>query len=335
MPLKSMSPASARPRVSGIMAARNTAPYVGAAIESALGQTYGNFELLVVDDASTDATAEIVAGYAERDVRVRLFRHAECRGPAASRNVVLREARGEWIAVLDSDDLWRPNRLELQLAVVDANPSVRLVTSEYRKMDVAGRTLETLPYTWPEWWLLWRLLFWNSIGGHSQVLFQREPALACSGYRSDFEFAEDYMLWVHLTRQGGVACVHEVLMDYRVHDESVSAQNRQSQRMQGERVSNEAISVLLGERWLPERLACLRDFWTGAFPAREDSLPHLARDLRLLERAFWRQHPRLATLANRLVLAVRIRRRWARYARHLQQSGRGRASVSAWRYAVI
>jgi glycosyltransferase involved in cell wall biosynthesis len=330
-----MNPISVRPRVSGIMAARNTAAYVGAAIESALGQTYANFELLVVDDASTDGTAEIIAGHAEGDARVRLFRQAEWSGPAAARNLALREARGEWIAVLDSDDLWRPDRLKLQLAVVDANPSVRLVTSEYQGMDVAGRPLEIVPCAGPEWWLLWRLLFENVLGGHSQVLFRREPALACGGYRSDFEAAEDYKLWVNLASEGGVACVHEVLMDYRMHDKSASALNPQLQRMQAGRISDEALSVLLGESWPPERLACLRDFWLGPFPAGEGSLPQLARDLRHLEHVFWRRHPESATLANRLVLEARIRRQWARYAFRLLKSGCGRASVSAWRYAVV
>ncbi len=184
------------------MPARNAAPFVAAAIESALAQTYGNFELLVVDDASTDQTADIVVGYAAKDPRVRLLRRAESGGGAVARNMALREARGEWIAVLDADDLWRPRRLELQLAAVDANPSVVLVNSEYERMDVKGRPLGMFRRAGPEWWLLWQLLFTNIIGGHSQVLYRRQTALVCGGYRPECELVEDYQLWIDLTRNG-------------------------------------------------------------------------------------------------------------------------------------
>jgi len=316
------------------MAARNAESFVAAAIDSALGQTYPDFELLVVDDASTDRTADIVASYAAKDERIRLLRQAESGGACVAWNTALREARGEWIAVLDADDLWRPRRLELQLAVVDANPSVVLVCSEYERIDVDGRPLVNARRAGPEWWLLWQLLFKNIIGGHSQVLYRRESALACGGYRSECKFAEDYQLWVDLTRDGGVVCVPEVLMDYRVHDQSASAVNLQIQRTRAAQVSDRAISALRADV-TPEQVHAVRSFFQAQFALIEGTLPQLGRDVRHLRGAFWRLHPRLATLVNRLALAYRIRRQWARYARYLFKAGRKRASVFAGSHALL
>jgi glycosyltransferase involved in cell wall biosynthesis len=317
------------------MAARNAEAFVAAAIESALGQTYSNFELVVVDDASTDQTAEIVASYAAKDARIRLFRRAEGGGACVAWNLGLREARGEWIAVLDADDLWRPRRLERQLEVVDANPSVVLVNSEYERMDVDGRPLVNARRAGPEWWLLWQLLFTNIIGGHSQVLYRRESALACGGYRSECKYAEDYQLWVDLTKNGGVVCVPEVLMDYRVHDQSASALNLRTQCIRAAEVSDRAISALLGNNSVPEKWGALRSFLQASFPAIEGSLPQLARNLRNLRRAFWHRHRGLATPMNRLVLAYQIRRQWARYSLYLFKAGRKRESFSAGRHAFL
>jgi glycosyltransferase involved in cell wall biosynthesis len=322
-------------RVSAIMAARNAEAFVAAAIESALGQTYPNFELLVVDDASTDQTAAIVASYAAKDARIRLLRQTECGGACVAWNIALREARGEWIAVLDADDLWRPTRLELQLAVVDADPSIVLVGSEYERIDIHGRPLGNARRAGPEWWLLWQLLFKNIIGGHSQVLYRRETALACGGYRSECKLAEDYQLWVELTRVGGVVCVPEVLMDYRVHDQSASAVNLQVQRMRAADVSDRAIFALLGNNIAPEQSLALRSFFQAAFWLVEGSLPQLHRNVRNLRRAFWRLRPGMATMLNRLLLAYRIRRQWARYARYLFRAGRKRASVFAGSHALL
>lgn len=317
------------------MAARNAEAFVAAAIESALAQTYPNFELLVVDDASTDQTADIVASYAAKDARIRLLRQVQCGGACVAWNVALREARGEWIAVLDADDLWRPRRLEAQLAAVDANPSVVLVCSEYERMDIEGRPLMNSIRAGPEWWLLWQLLFKNIVGGHSQVLYRRESALACGGYRTECKFAEDYRLWVDLTRDGGMFCVPEVLMDYRVHDQSASSLNLQIQCMRAAEVSDRALYALPGNDLAPEQLRAVRSFIQSTFALVEGSLPQLGRNLRRLRRAFWRLHPQLATMVNRQLLAYRTRRQWARYALYLFKSGRKRASVFAGSQALL
>jgi glycosyltransferase involved in cell wall biosynthesis len=115
------------PIVSVIMPAYNVEPYIGDAIRSALAQTYTDFELIVVDDGSKDATAEIVTDLARQDARITLVRQSN-RGLAGARNSGLRASRGEFFALLDSDDLWEPEFLAQQVAILRARPDVDIVT---------------------------------------------------------------------------------------------------------------------------------------------------------------------------------------------------------------
>ena len=115
------------PAVSVIMPAYNVEPYIGMAMGSALAQTFTDLELIVVDDGSTDGTAAIVAELARCDDRVRLIRQSN-RGLAGARNTALRAGRGDFFALLDSDDLWHREFLSEQLAILNARPEVDIVT---------------------------------------------------------------------------------------------------------------------------------------------------------------------------------------------------------------
>lgn len=107
--------------VSIITPSYNTGRFIAETIESALAQTYGNWEMIIVDDCSTDDTDEVVAGYVKQDSRIRYIRNERNSGAALSRNRALREARGRWIAFLDSDDLWMPEKLERQIQFMEKN----------------------------------------------------------------------------------------------------------------------------------------------------------------------------------------------------------------------
>lgn len=105
--------------VSVIMPSFNTGEYIAASVESVLAQTYSNWELLIVDDCSTDNTTEVICRY--QDPRIILLKNKTNSGAALSRNYALREAKGRWIAFLDSDDIWEPNKLEKQLHFMQEN----------------------------------------------------------------------------------------------------------------------------------------------------------------------------------------------------------------------
>ena len=105
--------------VSIVMPMYNCERFVAQSIESVQAQTYQNWELLLVDDCSTDRSVEIATQYAEADHRIRILQNEKNSGAAMSRNYAIREAKGKWIATLDSDDLWMPEKLEKQLAFME------------------------------------------------------------------------------------------------------------------------------------------------------------------------------------------------------------------------
>lgn len=125
--------------VSIIMPSWNTAKFIGESIQCVIDQTYANWELLIVDDCSTDNTDEAVKPFLV-DERIRYFKNEKNSGAALTRNRAMREAQGEWIAFLDSDDLWMPEKLEKQIEFMDENGYV-LSFTEYEKIDEEDKPL--------------------------------------------------------------------------------------------------------------------------------------------------------------------------------------------------
>ena len=125
-------------RLSVVMAVRNGEPYVRDAIESVLSQSIGDFEFLIVDDASTDTTRQIVSSYERRDARVRLLCNERTLGPYPSANRALHEARGEFVARHDADDISPPDRFAIQLAALQADASTALVTGAVEAFNSCG-----------------------------------------------------------------------------------------------------------------------------------------------------------------------------------------------------
>ena len=129
--------------VSIIMPAYNAELYIASAIESILGQTYQSWELLVVNDASSDSTGKIVEDIKQKDSRIRLFTNKSNQGIAESRNLALENARGKFIAFLDSDDLWMPDKLSKQVDFMNRNNSY-ISYSGYKRINEHGQRLGTV-----------------------------------------------------------------------------------------------------------------------------------------------------------------------------------------------
>jgi glycosyltransferase involved in cell wall biosynthesis len=178
--------------ISVIIPAYNAADYVGRAIESALAQTYPPLEILVIDDGSTDATAETVARY---PAPVRLLRQPNG-GPGAARNHGAREAKSEWLALLDADDVWLPHKLETQVAYT-ASPSVAVIHSpacDSRCIMPLKATFEAL---------------WNgNFISNTSALIRRSAFEQIGGYNEERILIglEDYNLWLRLAHAG-----HEIV----------------------------------------------------------------------------------------------------------------------------
>ncbi|MGE3520252.1 MAG: glycosyltransferase family 2 protein [Vicinamibacterales bacterium] len=176
--------------------AYNAAPYLAACIESVLGQSFADIEMLVVDDGSTDRTSEVLTAFAARDARVRGFRGPN-RGVSHARNVALRHARGRFVALLDADDEWDPLFLEEQLAIVRRHPDVAIVTGN--ALNAGGGTIDGQPVRpWPA---QPRELRFIDLIEHEDAMFimslvRREVFEAVGGFNEGLERSEDYELWL-------------------------------------------------------------------------------------------------------------------------------------------
>jgi len=304
---------SSEARVTVLMAVHNGERHLEASIDSILAQTFEDFELLVVDDASTDATPRILAGYADADARLRVVRNELNLGLTRSLNLGLRAAHGRYIARQDADDISAPDRLQRQTAFLDANSDVAMVASSYVRIREDGSPIAVRPVPLDAIGIRWRLLFLNAFA-HSSVMFRKDAAERLGGFREEFAFAQDYDLWSQLAWSGAVAALPEPLVQYREADDSMTATiaadvddvdriSRDNMRRLGsagarvaERVDREAAWHLL--------LAGTRRLTLGRAVAA-------ARDIVALERAFAR--------SERLPARIRLRRRAALVA-HLARS---------------
>ena len=213
------------PAVSIIMPAYNVAPYVGAAIQSALAQTFTDFELIVVDDGSKDNTAEIVRELAGADERVRLVQQPN-RGLAGARNTALRAARGDFFALLDSDDTWEPEFLAAQVAILDARPDVDIVTGNGWYLDGPrhGQLARPSPDPRPDPNLV------SIIGDEWSVfimsVFRRRVYTGIGPFDESMRSNEDYDFWLRAALAGFVFYRNDrPLGHYRVRSDSLSASN--------------------------------------------------------------------------------------------------------------
>ena len=230
--------------VSIIMPSYNTAPYIAESINSVIAQTYADWELIIVDDASTDNTDEVVGKFTEpaevnsngchpRELnchpreggdlfsRIRYLKNDRNRGAAYSRNRALREAKGKWIAFLDSDDIWTPDKLEKQIAFMTRNGYAFSYT-RYEEMDENGRPTGTIVggpkritktgmynYCWP---------------GCLTVMYDREVV-------GDVQIAEiqknnDYAMWLKICRKADCYLLDENLARYRKRTGSITHAQR-------------------------------------------------------------------------------------------------------------
>jgi glycosyltransferase involved in cell wall biosynthesis len=212
-----------KPQVSVVVPTYNRGGFIRETIESVLMQTYADFEVIVVDDGSTDGTAEIISTIV--DDRIHYHWQENSGLPARARNVALSAARGRYVAFLDSDDLWLPEKLESQIRCFAAHPDAGLVYCDAMYFGQTASHGRSLIRGMLEGNIFDGLLVRNRIPALTAVVrrecldsvgqFSEEPAL-----RS----AEDYHLWLRIARRFPVYAVRAVLGRYRVHDRNLTAE---------------------------------------------------------------------------------------------------------------
>ncbi len=206
-------------KVSVVMPAYNAEAYIEAAVRSVLRQTWTEFELIVVDDCSQDTTAKIVKRLAKEDGRITLLQNARNSGVSASRNAGVAHANGEWIAFLDSDDLWREDKLEKQLALLEQHPDAVLSYTASAFIDEAGRKYFYVMEAEEE--TTYKTLLRKNLLSCSSVIVRRDVMLRnpMGGDRMH----EDYAAWLLILRETRCAYgLNEPLLVYRLRKQSKS-----------------------------------------------------------------------------------------------------------------
>jgi glycosyltransferase involved in cell wall biosynthesis len=209
------------PRVSVVIPTWNRRRRLEEAIASVLAQTYTDYEILVVDDGSTDDTREWIGGrYPESRLR---YLHQENRGSSSARNAGVRAARGDLVAFLDSDDLWLPRKLEFQVPLFDRNPAVGFVFCGSAKVDQKGITLETRKPTAEFRGRAALAMIRRNLMPTPTVVVRTRLALETGPMYEDLHFGEDWNYWIRIAARCETDFVPDVLVHFRDTPGSLSS----------------------------------------------------------------------------------------------------------------
>ncbi|MFH1111383.1 MAG: glycosyltransferase [Planctomycetota bacterium] len=223
--------------VSVVMPVYNCERFVGEAVESILGQTYGDLELIAIDDGSTDGSAGILKRYAEVDRRVRFVRR-EHRGITATRNEAVGMTAGVYIAESDSDDVSLPERLARQAAYLDDHPGCALVGCRVLLVDPERAPLRMVNLETTHDEIVEANLRLDGFYVPGGYMMRREAMLAIGRFRGQITLAEDRDMYLRLAEQGRLANIPEVLYEYRQHAENTCVLRR--------RELNEQVAAVVG-----------------------------------------------------------------------------------------
>ncbi len=231
---------SKNPIVSVVMPVYNAEQYVAEAVKSILAQTFVDFEFIIIDDGSTDASLKIIETLAAKDERIRLTSR-ENKGVIRTRNDLLGKAKGEFIAVMDADDVALPKRFALQVEFLKNEPDVVCVGGAHEVIDEKGRLLTRLelPLHNDE---IQRL----ALAGHCSVcnpsaMIRRASVIEVGGYDETLLSAvEDLDLWLKLGEVGKLANLKDMVLKYRLHTNSISARQGMLQRRESQKACERA-----------------------------------------------------------------------------------------------
>jgi Glycosyl transferase family 2 len=218
------------PAVSVVLPVYNGEPYLVEALNSILRQTFEDFELIAVDDASTDNSRSYLEEAARRDARVCIV-DGPGRGLVDALNLGLARARGEFIARMDADDVSQSTRFAQQVEYLRANPQIAVVGSAITLIDATGKLIREIDYPLTPVEVDRFLIETGSALAHPAVMARRNALREVGGYRSLFQHAEDYDLWLRLAEGHSLANLPDRLLRYRHHDTKGSLRHAAAQRL--------------------------------------------------------------------------------------------------------
>lgn len=229
-----------KPIVSVVMPIYNAERYLAQAIDSILSQTLKNFELILINDASTDKTLQIIYKFKRKDKRIRIINNRKNLQMAKSLNLAIDLAKSDLIARMDQDDISLPHRLEVQYTFMQSHPNVAIVGNDVLIIDENGKIISerTYPTTSNH---LKKILFRYSAFAHPTVMFRKYAFQRVKGYNPQKHPCEDIDLWFRLGRKYQFASIPRFLLKYRVSLTSGSHQNLKKTEIIGLKIKIDAI----------------------------------------------------------------------------------------------
>lgn len=266
--------------ISIALPAYNAGDYIGECLDNLLAQTYPNFEIILIDDCSTDHTAQVVAGY--KDSRIRYFKNEKNLGIVHTLNKAYGLCKGEYIARMDADDTCKPDRLEKQLAILEANPEIGMVACD---LQMFGARSGIIHYSTDPEQIRCRLLFSLQLG-HNAWLFRRELLdIHHLAYREEYRYAEDWDFIVRASRITKFSNVPQPLTGYRMFPQQSSQLHRKEQLAAADRVARDQLDYL-GATLTEEEFALYRKaFGKGEVLLHRKEAETLLRITKKLEQA--------------------------------------------------
>ena len=242
-------------KITVLMSVYNGEKYLHQAIGGILSQTFKDFELLIINDGSTDKTGEILQSY--HDPRTKIINNKENIGLTKSLNKGLRLARGEYIARQDADDVSHPQRLEQQAAYFKAHSDIALLGTWGKVINQNGETIREVCLSNNPFLLKWRLLFTNQII-HSSVMFNKKKICALGGYDPHLTYSQDYDLWLRIMDRYKIALLPQILTYRREHFSDISAMYFGKQNAFADQITCKYIEKLLEKKVAIEDVHNLR-----------------------------------------------------------------------------
>jgi glycosyltransferase involved in cell wall biosynthesis len=289
---------TATPLISVVMPVHNAHPFLDESINSILDQTLSDFEFVILDDASTDGSVELLRKWSLRDRRIHLHESKKLLGPSGSSNAVVSKARAPIVARMDADDIAHPDRLRRQWNIIDGRPDVAVIGTLCNGIDASGR--EVRPRD--RWRLVRRSVYVPF--PHGSVMFRREVFDQVGGYDETSDGGEDQDLFLRMTARGRVLTLPDVLYSYRYHSSNVTRVNGTRAVGENHSQNGDALAAFY-------MLGAMR-LWAGEPPMLLESLLEKKsmkwnlKTLMILASAVW-GHISPATLRSFLRLSIRAR----------------------------
>jgi hypothetical protein len=267
------------PVVSVLMTVFNAGRFFEPAIRSILNQTFRNFEFLIVDDASTDGSAEVAELWARRDPRIRVIRNTENKGQTKCLNQGLQLTRGRWVARQDADDLAHPSRLEKQYQFATIRPEIVLLGSNGRIIDEHDRLAGLLDAPLSQQGITWTSPFLNPFM-HTSVMFRTDVIRdQFGGYNEAYRIAQDYELWTRVIAEHQGANLPQRLVCYRHLSTSLSKSGSNVAFAEATQVSEREARRIFGRNLSEREAGLIASFREGLDPGNRRAFWQLYKDL--------------------------------------------------------